>query len=82
MSRIKRWRRLDLEQAVEAPAVHQRCRSFLVGRRNADRLHVTCATPMPEDEITVVRALVNVTHDRGRSKIPLMQIWPAVSGAS
>jgi glutathionylspermidine synthase len=48
------WREQRFPKADQFNSIHEslvaRWRSFLVGRRNADRLHVTCATPMPEDE--------------------------------
>ena len=51
------WREQRFPKADQFNSIHEslvaRWRSFLVGRRNADRLHVTCATPMPEDETTV-----------------------------
>ncbi len=51
------WREQRFPKADQFNSIHDslvaRWRSFLVGRRNADRLHVTCATPMPEDETTV-----------------------------
>ena len=51
------WREQCFPKTDQFNSIHEslvaRWRSFLVGRRNADRLHVTCATPMPEDETTV-----------------------------
>lgn len=51
------WREQRFPKADQFNSIHEslvaRWRSFLVGRHNADRLHVTCATPMPEDETTV-----------------------------
>jgi glutathionylspermidine synthase len=51
------WREQRFPEADQFNSIHEnqvaRWRSFLVGRRNANRLHVTCATPMPEDETTV-----------------------------
>jgi glutathionylspermidine synthase len=51
------WREQRFPQADQFNSIHEslvaRWRSFLVGRRDADLLHVTCATPMPEDETTV-----------------------------
>jgi len=51
------WREQRYPQADQFNSIHEslvaRWRSFLVGRRNADLLHVCCATPMPEDETTV-----------------------------
>jgi glutathionylspermidine synthase len=51
------WREQRFPKTDQFNSIHEslvaRWRSFLVGRCNADRLHVTCATPMPEDETTV-----------------------------
>jgi glutathionylspermidine synthase len=51
------WREQVFPKADQFNSLHEalvaRWRSFLVGRRGADPLYVTCATPNPEDETTV-----------------------------
>lgn len=51
------WKGDCQPKADQFNSIHEalvaRWRSLLVGRRNANSLHVTCATPLPEDEATV-----------------------------
>lgn len=51
------WKEQVFPNKDQFNSIHEalvaRWRSFLVGRRNANLLHVTCVTPMPEDETTV-----------------------------
>lgn len=51
------WKEQRFPEADQFNSIHEALvahwRALRVGRRNADRLHITCATPMPEDETTV-----------------------------
>lgn len=51
------WQQEVFPKLDQFNSIHEglvaRWRNFLVGRRNANMLHVTCVTPMPEDETTV-----------------------------
>jgi glutathionylspermidine synthase len=51
------WREQRFPKSDQFNSIHEhlvaRWQNLLVGRRNADRLYVTTATPMPEDEATV-----------------------------
>ena len=79
------WKEQVYPQADQFNSIHEglveRWRSFLVGTRDADLLHVTCATPMPEDEATV-QYLGATAHEAGyRVKfLPIQEIgWDAAS---
>ena len=79
------WKEQVYPQADQFNSIHEtlveRWRSFLVGRRNADLLHITCATPMPEDEATV-QYVGATAHEAGyRVKfLPIQEIgWDAAS---
>jgi glutathionylspermidine synthase len=60
-------------------AMVERWRSFLVGTRGADLLHVTCATPNAEDETTVQYIGATAEEAGFRSKfLPIQDIgWDA-----
>ncbi len=73
------WKEQVRPEADQFNSIHEalvaRWRSFLVGRRNADFLHVTCATPNPEDETTVQYIGATAQEAGYRSKlVPIQDI--------